>query len=92
MRTTDGHREARFLSSNIGYLAEILGLSNADLARIMGISSALFYQRKAKPWTFRIGELEKIADYAGRHGMTVSAAQLLIPFCPAVVRETEDLA
>lgn len=89
MKKTESHREARAAVCNIGYVAGVLELNSAELARIMGISKSSLYQRKTKPWTLRVGELEKLAEYAGKHGMTVSAAQMMVPFAPAAVETAE---
>ena len=84
-KKNDNHAAARVMVSNIGYVAGILDLDNAELARIMGISPSSLYQRKSKPWTFRFGEIEKLTDYAVRHGIPVTAAQFMIPFGPGTV-------
>lgn len=85
MRKTDNHAAARVMVNNMGYIAGILDLNNAELARIMGISQSAMYKRKSSPWTFRFGEIEKLTDYAGRHGISVTTAQLMLPFEPGVV-------
>lgn len=85
MRKTDNHAAARVMVNNMGYIAGVLDLNNAELARIMGISQSAMYKRKSSPWTFRFGEIEKLTDYAGRHGISVTAAQLMLPFGPGVV-------
>ena len=85
MRKIDNHASARVMANNIGYIAGVLDLNGAALAKIMGISQSAMYKRKANPWTFRFGEIEKLADYAVRHGIAVSAAQMMVPFGPGVV-------
>ena len=92
MKIPDGHRESRSAVSNIAYVAGVLGLTNADLARIMGVSKSLFYQRKAKPWTLRLGELEKLAEYARKREFSITAAQLIVPFVPAATEAWEETA
>ena len=85
MRKIDNHLASRVMVNNIGYIAGVLDLNNSELARIMGISQSAMYKRKANPWTFRFGEIEKLADYAVRHGIAVTAAQMMVPFGPGVV-------
>lgn len=85
MRKIDTHAASRVMVNNIGYVAGVLDLKNSDLAKIMGISQSAMYKRKSNPWTFRFGEIEKLADYAVRHGIAVSAAQMMIPFGPGPV-------
>lgn len=84
-KTVDNHLASRVMANNIGYIAGVLNLNGAALAKIMGISQSAMYKRKANPWTFRFGEIEKLADYAVRHGISVSAAQMMVPFGPGVV-------
>lgn len=85
MRKIDNHAAARVMANNIGYIAGVLDLNGAALAKIMGISQSAMYKRKANPWTFRFGEIEKLADYAVRHGISVTAAQMMVPFGPGSV-------
>ncbi len=47
MRKTDNHAAARVMVNNIGYIAGVLDLNNAELARIMGISQSAMYKRKS---------------------------------------------
>jgi len=92
MKKADTHAAARVMVNNIGYVAGVLDLDNTELARIMGISKSSLYQRKAKPWTFRFGEIEKLTDYAGRHGMVLTAAQFFVPFGPGAVERYGEAA
>lgn len=85
MKKADTHAAARVMVNNIGYVAGVLDLDNTELARIMGISKSSLYQRKAKPWTFRFSEIEKLTDYAVRHGISVTAAQMMVPFGPGMI-------
>ena len=92
MKIPDGHRESRSAVSNIAYVAGVLGLTNLDVARIMGISKGMFYKQKSQPWKFRLGELEKLADYASKHEFAITAAQLMVPFVPAAAEAWEETA
>lgn len=85
IKNKDTHLASRVMANNIGYVAGVLDLDNTELARIMGISKSSLYQRKSKPWTFQFGEIEKLTDYAVRHGISVTAAQMMVPFGPGVV-------
>jgi len=90
MKKTSGHKDARAAVCNMDYLAGVLDLKSVDLARIMGISKSSLYQRRTKPWTLRVGELERLTEYAVKHGVTVSVAQMMIPFSPASVEAMEE--
>lgn len=91
-KKANGHLEARAAVCNMDYVAGVLGMNNADMARIMGISPSSLYTRKTKPWTIRVGELEKLVDYAGKHGLAVTVAQMMVPFAPDTVRPWEETA
>lgn len=84
------HQDARAISGNISYIAGVLGLNKGETARVLGISPSSYYDHSARPWTFRIAELERLVEYATKHGMNVSLAQLLVPFAPGTVRPWGD--
>lgn len=57
--------------------------------------------RNEKPLSTRIalrinvkrqGEIEKLTDYAGRHGMVLTAAQFFVPFGPGAVERYGEAA
>lgn len=62
----------RVLMDNIESLCRLQGVSLEEQRIILRMSAATYCSRKAKPETFKLGELEKLAKRLG-----VSVCQLL---------------
>lgn len=62
----------KVLLNNIDSLCDLQGISPEEQRVIMRMSSATYFRRKNNPETFKLGELEKIANR-----LSVTVQQLL---------------
>ena len=67
--------ECRQVVVNIEYLQASKKVDNKKMAKVMGISPATFQNRKNKPNTLTLGEIEKAARF-----FQITSAQLITPF------------
>ena len=85
----DVFRESSAMSANLIFLARIHGLERKKLASVMGISETVFYNRMNAPETFRLEELERLAQWSTKRGYPVTLAQMCKPFEPARIDAAE---
>lgn len=78
-------RQSQAVVCNIDFIAHTFKIKRDKIAQIMGLSYSVFYKRIANPEEFRLEEIERLADWATKKGMTVSLAQMCRPFVPANV-------
>ena len=78
-------RQSQAVVCNIDFIAHTFKIKRDKIAQIMGLSYSVFYKRIANPEEFRLEEIERLADWATKKGLTVSLAQMCRPFAPANV-------
>jgi len=83
------YRQSQAVVCNIDFIAHTFRIKRDKIAEIMGLSYSVFYKRIANPEEFRLEEIERLANWATKKGMTVSLAQMCRPFVPAKVDAAE---
>lgn len=72
--------------ANLFYWKTALGLSDEQLARRCGFTRGTLANRKARPDTFTVRDLECFAASLQKDGYGVSVEQMLVPMEPAAIK------
>lgn len=66
---------SELVAENVRRTMQKLNVSITDLASVMNVSRGTIYNRFLNPDEFQIGELDKFATYARKHGMPRMTAE-----------------